>query len=169
MCLSTHLSCLVDLGANMIGRSNARRGARRLFAVLQNRRLNQHLLYTIVDEVRRLCFSRVSWNLAKVVCATSTGLRGSLLRHELMIYCLQLDCSSDTRQDRQIPMFNLSHHLYRKRRLCAATRTETSLVVILHGESCWTSTGDEGDWILLIPSLLSVYVLYVYTRLVLCP
>ena len=35
----------------MIGRSNARRGARRLFAVLQNRRLNQHLLYTIVDEV----------------------------------------------------------------------------------------------------------------------
>ena len=41
-----------DLGANMIGRSNARRGARRLFAVLQNRRLNQHLLYTIVDEVR---------------------------------------------------------------------------------------------------------------------
>lgn len=41
-----------DLGANMIGRSNARRGARRLFAVMQNRRLNQHLLYTIVDEVR---------------------------------------------------------------------------------------------------------------------
>lgn len=36
----------------MIGRSNARRGARRLFAVLQNRRLNQHLLYTIIDEVR---------------------------------------------------------------------------------------------------------------------
>ena len=33
----------------MIGRSNARRGARRIFAVLQNRRLNQHLLYTIVD------------------------------------------------------------------------------------------------------------------------
>ena len=36
----------------MIGRSNARRGARRLFAVLQNRRLNQHLMYTIIDEVR---------------------------------------------------------------------------------------------------------------------
>ncbi|EKM61598.1 uncharacterized protein PHACADRAFT_248287 [Phanerochaete carnosa HHB-10118-sp] len=46
------LSALIpDLGANMIGRSNARRGARRLFAVLQNRRLNQHLIYTIVDEV----------------------------------------------------------------------------------------------------------------------
>ena len=43
---------LTDLAANMIGRSNARRGARRIFAVLQNRRLNQHLVYTIVDEVR---------------------------------------------------------------------------------------------------------------------
>ncbi len=41
----------IDLGANMIGRSNARRGSRRIFAVLQNRRLNQHLMYTIVDEV----------------------------------------------------------------------------------------------------------------------
>ena len=44
---------LADLAANMIGRSNARRGARRIFAVLQNRRLNQHLVYTIVDEVRQ--------------------------------------------------------------------------------------------------------------------
>jgi sorting nexin-25 len=41
-----------DLVANMIGRSNARRGARRMFTVLQNRRLNQHLAYTILDEVR---------------------------------------------------------------------------------------------------------------------
>jgi sorting nexin-25 len=40
-----------DLAANMIGRSNARRGARRMFAVLQNRRLNQHLVYTVLDEV----------------------------------------------------------------------------------------------------------------------
>ncbi|PPR01909.1 hypothetical protein CVT24_001248 [Panaeolus cyanescens] len=46
------LSSLVpDLAANMIGRSNARRGARRIFAVLQNRRLNQHITYTIMDEV----------------------------------------------------------------------------------------------------------------------
>lgn len=36
----------------MIGRSNARRGARRIFAVLQNRRLNQHIAYVIIDEVR---------------------------------------------------------------------------------------------------------------------
>ncbi|KAF8236783.1 PhoX domain-containing protein [Tricholoma matsutake] len=46
------LSSLVpDLAANMIGRSNARRGARRMFAVLQNRRLNQHIAYTVADEV----------------------------------------------------------------------------------------------------------------------
>ncbi|KAG2350753.1 hypothetical protein BDR05DRAFT_943117 [Suillus weaverae] len=46
------LSAVVpDLAANMIGRSNARRGARRIFAVLQNKRLNQHIAYTIVDEV----------------------------------------------------------------------------------------------------------------------
>jgi sorting nexin-25 len=46
------LSALVpDLAANMIGRSNARRGARRIFAVLQNKRLNQHIAYTIVDEI----------------------------------------------------------------------------------------------------------------------
>jgi sorting nexin-25 len=35
----------------MIGRSNARRGSRRIFAVLQNRRLNQHIVYTVIDEV----------------------------------------------------------------------------------------------------------------------
>ncbi|KAI0652479.1 PXA domain-containing protein [Trametes meyenii] len=52
------LSALMpDLAANMIGRSNARRGARRIFAVLQNRRLNQHLVYTIVDEVFSALFS----------------------------------------------------------------------------------------------------------------
>ncbi|KZT73343.1 PhoX domain-containing protein [Daedalea quercina L-15889] len=52
------LSALMpDLVANMIGRSNARRGARRIFAVLQNRRLNQHLLYTIVDEVFAALFT----------------------------------------------------------------------------------------------------------------
>ncbi|RDX51162.1 PhoX domain-containing protein [Lentinus brumalis] len=52
------LSALMpDLAANMIGRSNARRGARRIFAVLQNRRLNQHLIYTVVDEIFAALFS----------------------------------------------------------------------------------------------------------------
>ncbi|KZT58373.1 hypothetical protein CALCODRAFT_495105 [Calocera cornea HHB12733] len=46
------LSALMpDLFSNMIGRSNARRGARRMFAVLQNQRLNRHIIYTIMDEV----------------------------------------------------------------------------------------------------------------------
>ena len=39
----------------MIGRSNARRGARRIFNVMQNRRLNQHIVYLVIDEVRVCC------------------------------------------------------------------------------------------------------------------
>jgi hypothetical protein len=50
-CILTILTFVQDLAANMIGRTNARRGARRIFAVLQNRRLNQHIAYTIIDEV----------------------------------------------------------------------------------------------------------------------
>ncbi|KAG6817922.1 hypothetical protein H0H87_012390 [Tephrocybe sp. NHM501043] len=58
------LSSLVpDLAANMIGRTNARRGARRMFAVLQNRRLNQHIAYTIVDEVFAALFPESITNL----------------------------------------------------------------------------------------------------------
>ncbi|KAK2461433.1 hypothetical protein APHAL10511_005896 [Amanita phalloides] len=55
------LSSLVpDLAANMIGRSNARRGARRIFAVLQNRRLNQHIAYTILDEIVATLFPEIA-------------------------------------------------------------------------------------------------------------
>ncbi|KAI0800642.1 PhoX domain-containing protein [Fomes fomentarius] len=55
------LSALMpDLAANMIGRSNARRGARRIFAVMQNRRLNQHLIYTVVDEIFAALFSETA-------------------------------------------------------------------------------------------------------------
>jgi sorting nexin-25 len=35
----------------MVGRQNARKGARRLFTVLQNKRLNQDLVYTLLDEM----------------------------------------------------------------------------------------------------------------------
>lgn len=41
----------IDLLGNMVGRQNARKGARRLFSVLQNQRLNQHLAYVLFDEV----------------------------------------------------------------------------------------------------------------------
>ncbi|TFK41847.1 PhoX domain-containing protein [Crucibulum laeve] len=57
------LSSLVpDLAANMIGRSNARRGARRIFAVLQNRRLNQHIAYMIADEIFSALFPESSYS-----------------------------------------------------------------------------------------------------------
>ncbi|GAA5828421.1 hypothetical protein JCM11251_006238 [Rhodosporidiobolus azoricus] len=45
-----------DIAANLIGRHNARQGARRLFAALQNRRLNKHLIYSVVDEVIAVLF-----------------------------------------------------------------------------------------------------------------
>ncbi|TDL28105.1 hypothetical protein BD410DRAFT_782067 [Rickenella mellea] len=51
---------LPDVAANMIGRSNARRGARRIFAVMQNRRLNQHIIYTILDEIFAALFPEAS-------------------------------------------------------------------------------------------------------------
>ncbi|KAG1159705.1 hypothetical protein G6F37_004648 [Rhizopus arrhizus] len=41
---------LPDLLGNMVGRQNARKGARRLFTVLQNKRLNQDLVYVLLDE-----------------------------------------------------------------------------------------------------------------------
>nr|XP_019014818.1 uncharacterized protein I206_00904 [Kwoniella pini CBS 10737]OCF53599.1 hypothetical protein I206_00904 [Kwoniella pini CBS 10737] len=40
-----------DIAANMIGRSNARRAARRVFGALQDTRLNQHLILSIMDEI----------------------------------------------------------------------------------------------------------------------
>lgn len=40
-----------DVAANMIGRSNARRAAGRMFGVLQDARLNQQLMLCIFDEV----------------------------------------------------------------------------------------------------------------------
>ncbi|KAL7424773.1 tRNA (guanine-N(7)-)-methyltransferase (tRNA(m7G46)-methyltransferase) [Cryptotrichosporon argae] len=40
-----------DVAANMIGRSNARRAGRRVFGALQDRRLNQHIVLSILDEL----------------------------------------------------------------------------------------------------------------------
>jgi hypothetical protein len=68
----------------MIGRSNARRGARRMFAVLQNRRLNQHLVYTVFDEVR--CYLE----FFPALCSFSTrSLQHSFLR----LFLVRLDAS----------------------------------------------------------------------------
>ncbi|BGP46842.1 tRNA (guanine-N(7)-)-methyltransferase (tRNA(m7G46)-methyltransferase) [Rhodotorula kratochvilovae] len=49
-----------DVAANLIGRHNAKQGARRLFAVLQNRRLNKHIIYSVVDEVVAVLFPEPS-------------------------------------------------------------------------------------------------------------
>jgi sorting nexin-25 len=40
-----------DVAANMIGRSNARHAASRMFGVLQDARLNQQLMLSVFDEV----------------------------------------------------------------------------------------------------------------------
>lgn len=45
-----------DVAANMIGRGNARRGARRVFGALQDRRLNQQLVLGILDEIFDVLF-----------------------------------------------------------------------------------------------------------------
>jgi sorting nexin-25 len=45
-----------DVAANMIGRGNARRGARRAFGALQDRRLNQQLVLCVLDEVFDVLF-----------------------------------------------------------------------------------------------------------------
>jgi len=49
-----------DIAASVLGRSNARRGARRIFSVLQNRRLNQHIIYTVLDEIIQVLFPEIT-------------------------------------------------------------------------------------------------------------
>jgi sorting nexin-25 len=48
-----------DVAANMIGRGNARRGARRVFGALQDKRLNQQLILSIFDEIFDVLFPAV--------------------------------------------------------------------------------------------------------------
>ncbi|KAN0065083.1 tRNA (guanine-N(7)-)-methyltransferase (tRNA(m7G46)-methyltransferase) [Thecaphora frezii] len=40
-----------EVAANLIGRENARRGSRRIFTTVQNKRLNKHLVYTLLELV----------------------------------------------------------------------------------------------------------------------
>lgn len=55
-----------DLLGNMVGRQNARKGARRLFTVLQNKRLNQDLVYTLLDEIVYALFPELIKNEIKI-------------------------------------------------------------------------------------------------------
>ncbi|KAL3459942.1 PXA domain-containing protein [Aspergillus heterothallicus] len=45
-----------DLAGNVVGRANAQEAARRIFATLNNQRLNAHLIFTILDEVALALF-----------------------------------------------------------------------------------------------------------------
>ncbi|KAL3469328.1 PXA domain-containing protein [Aspergillus californicus] len=54
-----------DLAGNVVGRANAQAAARRIFATLNNQRLNAHLVFTLLDEVVLVLFGGEK--------ATSTG------------------------------------------------------------------------------------------------
>ncbi|KDN52277.1 hypothetical protein K437DRAFT_220920 [Tilletiaria anomala UBC 951] len=53
-----------NLAANFIGRQNARKGVRTVFSMVQNQRLNKHLIYTILD----LIFDELFPNNAYETC-----------------------------------------------------------------------------------------------------
>lgn len=57
---SVVLATLVpDLAGNVVGRANAQGAARRIFAMLNNQRLNTHLVFTILDELVLVLFGGV--------------------------------------------------------------------------------------------------------------
>lgn len=77
---------LPELLGNMVGQQNARRGARRVFAAFQNRRLNQQLVYTTLDEViaaiwpeldPTLLTSTAARNASGSTAEASSGLQGA--------------------------------------------------------------------------------------------
>jgi len=58
------LSAIIpDYAASILGRSNARLATRRCFSMFQNRRLNKHLIYTILDQVIQTLFPEMIGSL----------------------------------------------------------------------------------------------------------
>ena len=56
---SVMLAALVpDLAGNVVGRANAQAASRRIFATVNNQRLNTHLAFTILDEVIDILFPK---------------------------------------------------------------------------------------------------------------
>ncbi|KAL1842446.1 hypothetical protein VTK73DRAFT_3122 [Phialemonium thermophilum] len=45
-----------DLAGSVVGRLNAQAASRRIFATLNNARLNTHLVYTVFDEILDILF-----------------------------------------------------------------------------------------------------------------
>ncbi|GAA5932311.1 Mdm1p [Sporobolomyces koalae] len=76
------LSALMpDVAANLIGRHNARQGARTLFAILQNKRLLKHLIFSIVDEIIAVMFPEINIrNPASSASASATTSKTSSSR-----------------------------------------------------------------------------------------
>ena len=57
---SVVLATLVpDLAGNVVGRANAQAAARRIFAMVNNQRLNTHLVFTVLDELVMVLFGGV--------------------------------------------------------------------------------------------------------------
>ncbi|KAF9902838.1 Intermediate filament protein [Linnemannia zychae] len=69
---------LPELLGNMVGQQNARRGARRVFAAFQNRRLNQQLVYTTLDEVIAALWPELDPNLSTAGASTNAGGNGAV-------------------------------------------------------------------------------------------
>lgn len=54
---SVMLATLIpDLAGNVVGRQNAQAASRRVFATVNNERLNEHLVFTVLDEMLRVLF-----------------------------------------------------------------------------------------------------------------
>ncbi len=54
---SVMLATLIpDLAGNVVGRQNAQAASRRVFATVNNERLNEHLVFTVLDEVVQVLF-----------------------------------------------------------------------------------------------------------------
>ncbi|KAK3840927.1 MAG: PXA domain-containing protein [Linnemannia gamsii] len=68
---------LPELLGNMVGQQNARRGARRVFAAFQNRRLNQQLVYTTLDEVIAAIWPELDPNLSMAGTSTNAAAGGA--------------------------------------------------------------------------------------------
>ncbi|KAG0375735.1 Intermediate filament protein [Mortierella sp. AD032] len=68
---------LPELLGNMVGQQNARRGARRVFAAFQNRRLNQQLVYTTLDEVIAAIWPELDPNLSTAGTSTNAAAGGA--------------------------------------------------------------------------------------------
>lgn len=52
-------SLIPELAGSVVGRANAQTAARKFMAVMNNRRLNEHLLHTILDEIMNFLFDGI--------------------------------------------------------------------------------------------------------------